>query len=83
MVAKHAKQEPLNMLTLGDSAVAMMVKGCAEPFAVLSNGNDPRTGSQATGFIHEPSRIGHETVQRESPNHDVPQAFLQCRSHDQ
>ena len=36
VVAKHAKQEPLNMLTLGDSAIAMLVKGCAEPFAVLS-----------------------------------------------
>ena len=36
VVAKHAKQEPLNMLTLGDSAIAMLVKGCAEPFAVLT-----------------------------------------------
>ena len=35
VVAKQAKQERLNMLTLGDSAIAMLVKGCAEPFAVL------------------------------------------------
>ena len=39
MVApKHAKQEPLNMLTVGDSAIVMLVKGCAEPFVVFSMG---------------------------------------------
>ena len=38
MVAKHAKQEPLNVLTVGDSAIAMLVQGCAEPFAVLPMG---------------------------------------------
>ena len=37
LVAKHAKEEPLNrgMLTLGNSAIAMLVKGCPEPFPVL------------------------------------------------
>ena len=38
VVAKRAKQEPLNMSTVGDSAIAMLVKGCAEPFAVLPMG---------------------------------------------
>ena len=37
MVAKHAKQQPLNMFILGDSAIAMLVKGCAD-FAVLPIG---------------------------------------------
>ena len=36
LLAKHAKEEPLDrgMLTLGDSAIATLVKGCAEPFSV-------------------------------------------------
>ena len=37
LLRKHATEEPPDraMLTLGDSAIALWVKGCAEPLAVL------------------------------------------------
>ena len=33
------------MVSLDDSAIALFAKGCAEPFAVLPNKNDPRVAS--------------------------------------
>ena len=71
VVAKHAKQKPLNMLTLGDSAISMMVKGLGTILTQLPK----RQVSPTSALVTE--------LCRESPNHDVPEAFLQRRSHDQ
>ena len=78
VVAKHAKQEPLNMLTLGDSTIAMLVKGCAELIAVLSMGT-----ILAQLPKRQASSTNHRALVTKLRRDDVPQAFLQRRSHDQ
>ena len=71
------------MSTLGDSAIALLVKGCAEPFAVLPMGTIPAQLPKRQVSSTNHRALVTKLVQRESPNHDVPQAFLQRLSHYQ